>query len=129
MEKGDYKYVVLAALIIVVVFIYNRNQKNKIEDDETAEKGEYSDSGNYKNITPMKHDIMKQITLDLTPVMIPYIISLLLSDRVNMKNILSVEDYKSFSSSVVGSTLLALLGYGLYYQIFEPYIVNRVVKF
>lgn len=129
MEKGIYKYLLLAGLAIVVVFMYNRNQKNKIEDDETAEKGEYSDSGNYKNITPMKHDIMKQITLDFTPVMIPIVVNLLLSERVNMKNILSMEDYKSFSSSVIGSTLLALLGYGLYYQVVEPYIVNKVVKF
>jgi hypothetical protein len=55
--------------------------------------GKYSDANNYKNITPMKHDIYKQLTIDLTPLLLLSLVSFLIanSDPKPSRNALKCE--------------------------------------
>jgi len=125
------KYAVLLLVTVAVggAYYYNHT-KNLQEDGKTAGPGEYSDTGSYKNITPMKHDLFKQITLDFTPVLIIILLNLVLSTgNSEMTNIISFNNFESFRNSAVGRTSISLLGYGLFYQIIQPYLVNKLRRF
>jgi hypothetical protein len=61
----------------------------------------------------MKHDIYKQISVDILP--------LLLFDLIQYNKLFSI---KHFEQSIIRKSLLATLGYILYYQFIQPYIVN-----
>jgi len=101
------------ALILLIVCI-------KLYTDHTAQGAQslYKDDGSYENITPMKHDLFKQLTLDLFPLLVYGIAT----DDVfyNPNNILD---------SIVGKIGVGLASYVVYYQLVEPYYVNRVRKF
>lgn len=99
--------------IYVCNLIYKYNIKNKTKDDK-ANPGIFSLQGSYKNISPFKHDVYKQWTCDILPLIIISIIP---------KNNLS------FIESTFGSLLISALSYFVYYHINEPYIVNYLPNF
>ena len=66
----------------------------------------------------MKHDIFKQLTIDVMP--------LLLLGLVSFQDIISIE---KFEESPLGRSLLTGVGYTIFYQYVQPYIVNRLPNF
>lgn len=111
------QWIMLAISIIVLIIVWNKNRPNNVEEDE-ADIYKYSDANTYKYITPMKHDIFKQMTIDLTPYLMLGLIS---GDELFSLN--------KFEQSAVGRTLLAGFGYVIFYQFVQPYIVNRLPNF
>jgi hypothetical protein len=61
-ENNEFKVFILCGLVVLLV--YNHNQKNKVI--KPALPGNYSDIG-YVNISPMKHDLFKTVTLNILP--------------------------------------------------------------
>lgn len=95
---------------MVLMFIRSHNMK---KNKQIAQKMEYSDGNNYAHITPMKHDIYKSMTVDIAP--------LLIFSLVTSKTFFSVEE---FESSVIGKSLMSVVGLMVYYQVVQPYLVN-----
>ena len=111
------QWIMLAVSIIVLIIVWNKNKPNNVEEGE-AEGGKYSDANAYVNITPMKHDIFKQMTIDLTPY--------LMLGLISGNDLFSID---KFEQSAVGKTLLAGFGYAIFYQFIQPYVVNRIPNF
>ena len=100
--------------------------------DQVAYSGEYSDSDNYNNITPMKHDIIKQLTIDVVVLfMVFFTVEVLggLETFFDWDDFLSFENFGKFRLSIFGQSLISILGYVVYYQIVQPYIANKIRKF
>ena len=116
MEKS--KWMIILLIIIFLVNLWANNIKNNVASSAEAKEGSYSDNNVYVNISPMKHDIFKQISIDVIP--------LLIFGLINRDNFFSVDD---FENSIVGKSLMAFISFGLYYQYIQPYIVNRLPKF
>jgi hypothetical protein len=110
------QWIILIVAIIIMYNIWTNNKKNDTVNVATI--GKYSEANNYKNITPMKHDIYKQLTIDLTP--------LLLLNLVSSDEFFSINN---FEQSAVGKSLLSGLSYVVFYQLIQPYIVNRLPNF
>ena len=106
----------LTIAIIIIYFFYIINKTINIDNNATA--GQYSQNNNYANITPMKHDIFKQLTID--------IFGIILLGLVTQKEFINFDD---LLNSIVGRSLLTGLGFGFYYQIVQPYLINRLPNF
>lgn len=59
------RLLILFTVIIITNNIWQYNLKNKI--DENAPIGKYSNINSYANISQLKHDIYKEIVLDILP--------------------------------------------------------------
>ena len=106
-------------LIILIVFISKVWAANvKIKNEDSAPIGKYSSASSYANISAMKHDIFKQFTLDIVPFLL--FNSIMSDEFFNVNN---------FENSVIGKTLLSALSYALYYQVIQPYVINRIISF
>ncbi len=106
-------------LFITIFFIFRTYQSNKnIEVNDSAPIGKYSAQSSYKNITSMKHDIFKQMTLDIFP--------FILLNSIYSKEFFSLNN---FENSVIGRTLLSAVAYALYYQVIQPQLVNKLPMF
>ena len=101
----------IALILIVIYILYKYNIKNNVID-KSASAGEFSNDNNYSNITPLKHDIFKQWTVDITPV----IVGLLLSNN-------------TYSDTIYGKFMLSAIGYIIYYHLAQPYVVNKLPNF
>ena len=99
------------ALILLIVCI-------KLYTDHQGEQDTYKSDGSYSNMTPMKHDLFKQLTLDVFPLLVYGIAT----DDV-------FYDPNNILDSVVGKVGVGLASYVVYYQLVEPYFANRVRKF
>lgn len=104
------KYLALV-IILVTAKLYMDHQKQGYD-------GPYTDTGSYDNITPMKHDLFKQTTLDLFPLLVYGLAS---GDKFY--------DQDNILNSFVGKLLVSLASYAVYYQLVEPYIVQKVRRF
>lgn len=89
--------------LLAMVYMRHRRGKNP----------EFNNSGPYENVSAMKHDLMKESTLQLVPLLF-YAISA--NEFYNSKDVLN---------SFVGRLGITLMAYGVYYQIVEPYIANK----
>tara|TARA_Y100000782_G_scaffold114823_1_gene152734 strand:+ start:175 stop:513 length:339 start_codon:yes stop_codon:yes gene_type:complete len=78
----------------------------------------YSDSGSYDNMTPLKHDIFKQLTLDMVAFLV-----------IGMSSGAVFYNKNSFLDSQLGISLVSVAGYLTYYEVVEPYIANKLQKF
>jgi len=92
------QWIMLIVAIVIMYIIWTNNKKNDTTD--AAIIGKYSKANNYKNITSMKHDIFKQLTIDLTP--------LLLLNLASSDELFSISN---FEQSAVGKSLLSGLSY------------------
>lgn len=109
--------ILLFIIIMILMYLWHNNKRYNVVDKE-AKVPYYSDNNLYKYITPMKHDIFKQLTIDVVP--------LLLLGIVSFKDLISISN---FENSVLGKSLLSGVGYAIFYQHVQPYIVNRLPRF
>jgi hypothetical protein len=112
------QWISILITLVVVYIAWHMNKKNNTDSTIQAVSGKYSDTSNYKNILPMKDDIFKQITIDLAP--------FLLLGTITSNDFFNIEN---FENSAVGKTMFVLLSYGIYYQIVQPYIINKLPNF
>jgi hypothetical protein len=131
---GSRSTIMVVAFLLVVSFIvyhYNHILRNDVED-YVAEKGYYSDSDNYRNITPMKHDIFKQLTIDVVVAFVIFFTVEIIGGAESFfdwTDFISFNNFKDFRLSIMGQSMLTIIGYFIYYQIAQPYIVNFIPKF
>ena len=124
--------ILLGVIIISIVFYRYNHSINLVKDEEVAKSGKYSDSDNYENITPMKHDIYKQLTIDIIIGLVIYLFLELWQAKSNyfqLSDFISFKNFRKFRTSIIGQSLMTVLGYVVYYQIVQPYFVNRTAKF
>ena len=110
------QWIILAIVIYVLVQVWKQNKKNNVEGE--APKSKYSNANSYKHITAMKHDIFKQLTIDIVP--------LLLLGIISIRDVISIN---KFEESPLGKSLLTGIGYTIFYQYVQPYIVNSLPNF
>ena len=104
------QYLALAILLISLKLYRDHRQ--------TGYAGPYNDSGSYDTISPMKHDLLKQLTLDVFPILV---FGLATGEQLyNPNNMLN---------SIVGRVGVGLAAYVVYYQLVEPYLNARVQRF
>jgi hypothetical protein len=108
--------IVVAAMIGIMV--WNKSRSTEF----LAKTGEYSDSNAYINVSPLKHDLFKQTTVNIFPV----VLLTLILGIASPTPLFSTED---FFGSIVGQTALQLLGYILFYNVVQPYLVNALPHF
>lgn len=104
------KYLALG-IVLVSVKLYMDHQKKEYA-------GPYTSSGNYKTVTPMKHDMFKQITLDLLPVLV-----------YGLASGEKLYDQDNLLDSVVGKILVTVAAYLVYYHLVQPYLVTKIRRF
>lgn len=105
----------LTIMVSVSVSYYLTNWRH-LKAEETAEESEFSPSGNYKWMTSMKHDMLKQLVVD--------VVGALLIHGLGAE-IISFDGYDGFVNSVIGGVAVAGVGYLVYYQVTEPHLFNR----
>ncbi len=110
------KYTILTIATLALINIYLYNKKNTANDP--VPPGKYSEQNLYTKITPMKHDIFKQLTVDLSAVII--------LGLVTQKEIFNFNDPLN---TILGKSLLSGFGFLLFYQFIQPYIVNNIPIF
>jgi len=122
--------IVIGIIILISIFFYRYNvTRIKARDSEPAKPGEYSDTGEYVNIGPMKHDIYKQLTLDG---LVFFILFLMIEVICGMEiffdwhYFFDLSSFTNFRLSIFGQSFFTILGYIIYYQIVEPHLINRI---
>jgi len=108
--------ILLFIVIIITNNIWTYNLKNNT--DENAPIGKYSNTNSYANISAMKHDIYKEVAL--------YILPYLFVNSIKSEEFFSIN---KFEDSIIGQTTLTVLSYIIYYQIIQPYIINKLPNF
>lgn len=118
---------------------YKRNAAQHVAD-RPALPGEYSHASNYTNISAMKHDMFKQMTIDLLPTLIIFGLPSLLYwlsagtkasfvPIIKLSEVFSLDSYQALMQSMLGRTMLTVLGYFIYYQVVQPSVVNSMAFF
>ena len=100
-------YIILVVILITLMFILFFNKNRSIKGNVIY--GEYSHDNEYINIDPLKHDIFKQITLDIMPII--------------LISILNTNEFFG-NNKILNITTNAILGYSLFYLIIQPYVLN-----
>ena len=116
------KYYILILLIIILYKITQYNKLNNKKGDP-AKENEYSDDNLYTNISPLKHDIFKQLILDSIPLLIFY---LLYNKKLEILNINNLDE---FYESIIGKFIISTLSFIIYYHVIQPYIINNINNF
>ena len=137
-NKNKFLAISILSLIIIYItvntFVYQSNDKKNIRG-RSAQPGEYSHDTDYINISAMKHDMFKQMTIDLLPIIIifgiPSLITYIHSGTsiIKFSDIISFESYAIFMNTILGRSILAIMGYFAFYQIIQPYIINNTGYF
>lgn len=102
----------IASVVMVVLSIikYMNHKKKNYE-------GEYKADGSYDNITAVKHDMTKALFIEL------FMIAMLgLSGE-------RFYDSENILNSWVGKTMVILASYFVYYQLVQPYVINKMPNF
>lgn len=127
-----------AGIIMIIMFILtwvyklNHSSARLLDDEEVASPGYYSDSDNYQNLTPMKHDIFKQLTIDIVLAIALFIFFKLIGQKMqdyDYSDFISFNNFSQFRLSIIGQSFLTAIGYVIYYQIVQPYFANYFPKF
>lgn len=77
--------------------------------------GTYKPYGDYKKVSALKHDLFKAFFLELFPIII---YGLAMNEKFF--------DANNILNSWVGKTGVILAGYFVYYELAQPYIINRL---
>lgn len=88
----------------------------------------------------MKHDMFKQMTIDLLPALVFFglpslVYYFMFRSRSTFVPIMSLSEFISFNSykdlynSVIGRSLTTVLGYFMFYQVLQPFLVNYLPYF
>lgn len=99
------KTCIFIGLFAVGLIVYQNNQKSS----------DYKEGGGYENVSNMKHDIFKDMFMQLVPLIV-------LSQG-------TLYDKNNVFSTIVGVILLNTLGYVIFYQIIEPHVLNKSRNF
>jgi cytosine/uracil/thiamine/allantoin permease len=103
-------YIAFSIFIMAVHLYINHKQNNYT--------GSYNNKGNYEYISPMKHDIFKQITISLFILSVyGYSVNEVFFDSNDILN------------SFIGKLFISVISYLIYYQLIEPYVVNKIINF
>jgi hypothetical protein len=113
------KYVGIALSIKLLYDLYLNNLNKSVKE---AKENEYSNDNIYNNISPLKHDIFKQITLDITPIIFT---NLFFNTNKQIKFI-EYDNIDNFTDSIVGKVVFSTTCFILYYHLIQPYIVNKI---
>jgi hypothetical protein len=99
---------VVILCITTILFVMHRRSEYK---------GKYDKTFSYKTISPLKHDILKTIwTATVTMLILG-----LGSDETFF-------DYNNILGSFVGQTMASSVALFTYYELFEPYVGTRLLK-
>ena len=123
----------LVILVLVGMFILHRyNMKKRLAPaGEPAQPGQYSEQGSNINISPMKHDIIKQLTIDIVLIAIVFVLLEVVGgveSFFSASDFLSFKNFRDFRLSIVGGSMIAVVGYTIYYQFVEPWLANRTPR-
>lgn len=110
---------VLSGMAFGAYMIYTRNHTGYVNDG--PKQTGYSFDNNYAFMSAMKHDMFKQASINIMPVLVAFLLTGSLSQQL-----FSTTD---FFGSLVGRTLVDLMGYFMFYQIVQPYVANTVPVF
>lgn len=100
----------LLALVIFIVAV-----KLFIDHKKKDHQGPYNPSGSYDKVTAVKHDMTKVFWTELFPIMV---LGLATGEKFF--------DPNNFLGSKLGQILVLVAGYFIYYELFQPYVVNRM---
>ena len=103
--------VVIAFTVLLVTFnLYRKHQQPDYQ-------GPFNQAMSYDTISPMKHDLFKQMTLDLFPALV---YTMTANEFYNPNDLLN---------SFVGKAGVTLAAYVVYYQFVEPYSASQIRAF
>ena len=100
------------ALILSVISV--KLYMDQLRDGYT---GPYKSDGSY-GYTPLKHDVMKHITLDMFPLLI-----------YGAASGEQFYDPNNFLGSIVGKTVVVSLAYVVFYLLVEPHVMSKMPAF
>ena len=106
MILSNQQLILLILVIIVLSFFYEYNNKTNI--DRCAAENEYNKNNCYKNVSTLKHDIFKQLIIDLSV--------LIILGLITNKDLF---DKENIFESIVGKSSLTILGFFVYYIIVQ----------
>ena len=114
MNNQTKTYRLMGVIVILAILWY----KNRHRSVNTAYSGQYSNSNVYHNVSPMKHDMFKQVTIDISALLILGLISPL-----------ELWNNEDPYNSILGKSFMTILGYAVFYQLVQPYFVNYLPNF
>lgn len=109
--------IALAMLAVMTFWVYQRNNAGYVKENVPKPPGRFSFENMYDFISPMKHDIFKQITLNI----VPFLVLVYVLKISTGQTLFSTTD---FFGSIVGRSLIDSFAFFVYYQIVQPYLVN-----
>ena len=108
-------YAVVAIVIVGMLMLHRYNiNKRLVKGGCDARPGEYSESGDYVNISPMKHDIFKQLTLDIPLIGLVFLFVEVLGNVESFfdaSDFLSFRNFRDFRLSIIGGSIISVVGY------------------
>ena len=109
--------IALAMLAVMTMWVYHRNNKGYVKGGEAKPPGRFSFENLYDFVSPMKHDITKQMTLNIVPFLVlTYVLKISTG-----QTLFSTTD---FFGSIIGKSLVDAFSFFVFYQIVQPYVVN-----
>lgn len=109
--------IALAMLGVMTFWVYQRNNAGYVKGSNPKAPGQFSFENLYDFISPMKHDITKQMTLNIVPFLVlTYVLKISTG-----QTLFSTTD---FFGSIVGRSLIDAFSFFVFYQIVQPYLVN-----
>jgi hypothetical protein len=109
--------IAIAMLGVMTWWVYNRNNKGYVKGGDVRPPGRFSLENLYEFVSPMKHDITKQMTLNI----IPFLVLTYVLKISTGQTLFSTTD---FFGSIVGRSLIDAFSFFVFYQIVQPYVVN-----
>lgn len=104
-------FVTMAVVIAVIYYFNHRDGTYKQENPKSKGEG-YSRASNYVNVSPMKHDLFKQATVELMRMML----------------IIFFISRKNHMGEYLVKMMYGIIGFIIYYQVIEP-LINYIRDF
>lgn len=130
MDQQTFISLTIFGIFFFIVVMYRYNKAKKVNG--VAKEGEYSEEAMYKNVTPMKSDMLQQVVLDAGALFIIFLVVEVIGGYdtfFTWDDFLSFRNFKEFRLSILGGSTISLLGYGLFFQFLLPYFFNYLPKF
>ena len=100
-----------AALVAISVKLYIQHRSPQYE-------GEFNEGGRYRQVTPLKHDIIKALTTDLFPLLV-----------YGLASNEPFFDQNNILGSKAAKMLVCAASYFVYYEFVEPHISTKLPRF
>jgi hypothetical protein len=94
-------------VLVVSIALFIRHRQQEYE-------GDYNISGSYDNVSAVKHDVTKVFWTEMFPILV---YGLSGNDKFYNPN--------NFLDSKLGEIIVLFTGYFIYYELIQPYMVNR----